>query len=138
MSSKTKWLLAGIISFFIVLAIDVITDLKIGDKINHDRGAFLRILGLTPSVICLIFATNEKKWLLIAILVLAMVGINYMNLFDGFYNIFRGFGWFFTGSEDGAGDARTDNFFQAIPLWGNIVIKIGGSLVTIIFYILKR
>lgn len=132
---KNTTLIAGIIIFVIVLAIDVITDLRLGYTINHTRGLILRCIGILPCLICFVIASDNQKIFLMSFVVLAMVGINYMNLFDGFYNIFRGHGWFFTGSEDGAGDAKTDNFLQAIPLWAQVLFKIGGSISMIFIYI---
>lgn len=126
---KNIWLIGGIIIFFIVLSIDLFTDLRIGDKVNHQRGAIVRVLGLIPCLVCLIVYRPVKWWI-----APSLMCFNYWNLFDGFYNIFRGFGWFFTGSEDGAGDAASDNFLQSIPLWAHICIKILGSLITIFLY----
>ncbi len=133
MKKLNYWLVAGSAVFFIVLAADLFTDLR-SDSINHTRGAFLRALGLLPCLIFFSLAPKKTKWY-IPLIVLAMIGINYWNLFDGLYNLFRGFGWFFTGSEDGADDAKTDNFLQSIPLWAHVFIKIGGSIATILIYI---
>lgn len=130
---RIYWLVAGGVVFFIVLAADLFTDLRIGDKVNHFDGAIYRSVVLLPCILFLIIYARAYN-LLSILLVIAMVGINFMNLFDGLYNLFRGYGWFFTGSEDGAGDAITDNFFQSIPLWAHVLIKIGGSALTILLY----
>lgn len=134
---KKYFLLIGIITFLIVLALDLYTDLRLGDKIDHQRGAFLRALGLLFPLIFFTLYKEAKGWLILIVgfLSCVVIGFNYLNLFDGFYNIFRGHWWFFTGSEDGAGDAKTDNFFQAIPIWAQAVIKIGGSIASIIIYL---
>lgn len=133
---KAFWLILGIVLFGVVLIIDVKTDLDIGEEVDHRRGFIFRLFGLIPCIVCLIMAKGMEwpRVVWIAMIVLLMVGFNYLNLFDGLYNIFRGYGWFFTGSEDGPADAKTDNFLQAIPLWANVVIKIGGSLATIFIY----
>lgn len=129
---KNIWLVGGVVIFFIVLSTDLFTDLRIGDKVNHQRGALLRFIGLIPCILC--FVRYKKATFVSALFTLAMVGFNYMNLFDGFYNVFRGYNWFFTGSEDGAGDAMSDNFFQSIPLWAIISIKLVGSVASIFLY----
>ncbi len=37
-------------------------------------------------------------------------------LFDGIYNLIRGFNWWFTGSDD-ADDAEADNFLQGLKMY---------------------
>lgn len=134
--NKTIWLFCGIASFLLVLCIDVITDVKLGEGVNHTRGALIRTLGLIPSLVFFIMAkgVERERILWIGLIALIMMGFNYLNLFDGFYNLCRGYSWFFTGSEDGAGDAKTDNFFQAIPIWLTVIVKIGGSIGSIYLY----
>lgn len=129
---KKLYLVLAIICFIIVLAVDVYTDVKIGDQVNHARGALWRTLGLAPAVV-LFWLYNRKRWWVIP----AILFFNYWNLFDGFYNLFNHHGWFFTGSEDGAADAKTDNFLQSIPLWLHAAIKIGGSIFSILIYFLN-
>lgn len=131
------WLIVGIVLFSAVLAVDIYTDLRSGYEIDHVRGLALRMIGMLPCIVCLVAATRQDKYTVIIVIVIAMIGFNYLNLFDGLYNVFRGYGWFFTGSEDGKGDAVTDNVFQSIPLWATIVIKIGGSLLSIFVYTKK-
>lgn len=135
---KKYYLLIGIAAFFIVLGVDLYTDLEAGVNIDHKRGAILRAIGLLFSLIPLTLYSKGKgvNILLAGFLSTLLIGFNYLNFFDGFYNIFRGYGWFFTGSEDGSADAITDNFFQAIPLWLHATIKIIGSLTSILIYYL--
>lgn len=135
---KKYYLLIGIIVFALVLIVDLYTDLHIGEKVDHKRGAILRALGLLFSLIPLTLYSKGRgvNILLAGLLSCSAIGFNYLNFFDGFYNVFRGHPWFFTGSEDGAGDAMTDNFFQAIPLWLHATIKIVGSLTSILIYYL--
>lgn len=134
---KKYFLPLGIFCFLVVLSIDLYTDLRLGENIDHRRGLILRAIGLIPSLLFLTLYKGVKGWRLLASAFLAalVIGFNYLNLFDGFYNIFRDHEWFFTGSEDGSGDAKTDNFFQSIPMWLHALIKIGGSLTSILIYL---
>lgn len=132
--SKKAWLGIGILCFLLVLVGDVATDLK--GEVDHSRGLIIRSLLLLPSLVAFIIAV-DRTWpraLLVGLVAFIMMGFNYWNLFDGFYNWLRGFGWFFTGTND-PGDAKTDNFLQAIPLALHVALKIGGSILSIYFYI---
>lgn len=135
---KKYYLLLGIIAFFIVLIADLHTDLRAGENIDHKRGAILRGIGLLFSLIPLTLYSKGKgvNILLAGFLSCLLIGFNYLNFFDGFYNIFRDHPWFFTGSEDGDADAVTDNFFQSIPLWLHATIKLVGSIASILLYYL--
>lgn len=55
--------------------------------------------------------------------------------FDGLYNKFRGYDWWFTGSDD-PDDAKTDDFLQKLSLWQHVAIKVVGLAIGIILYIL--
>lgn len=132
---KNLFLALAILFFAIVLAIDVISDLNLleSNGVNHTRGLLIRTIGLLPALVMFCLYKRNFKWVIITSII--MMGFNYLNLFDGFYNLFRDHQWFFTGSEDGAADAKTDNFFQSIPLWAHAAIKIGGSIISILIYL---
>lgn len=44
------------------------------------------------------------------------------TMFDGLYNIFRGFVWSFTGSVD-KDDSQTDKFLRRFPVWLQQAVK---------------
>ncbi len=54
-------------------------------------------------------------------------------LFDGLYNLFRGYHWWYTGSVD-ADDATTDKLLRKYGTAAH-VIKYAAFVATIIFYI---
>lgn len=119
----------GVILFFVVLGVNLYVDYKTWKKgiaINHKRGAILRVLGLAPIPF------------LIGWSVLGLVLSLYWFLFDGLFNIIRGFGWWFTGSEDGKDDAKTDNFLQRLKLWQHVTIKLGFILLSALLFILVK
>ena len=57
-------------------------------------------------------------------------------LFDGIFQIARGLNFFGTGSEDGKDDAKTDDFLQSKPKWVQITIKVGFTILFIVWYII--
>lgn len=63
-----------------------------------------------------------------------MVALLIWLLFDGLYNWVRGYGWWFTGSDD-KDDAATDNILQRLKLWQHILLKIGLLLVSLAVYL---
>lgn len=118
-------ILAGTLCFLAVLAVDVYTDLR--KKVNHKRGALLRSLGLVPSTIFLSLGYGDFWWGLF--LSIVMQFFVFWLLFDGLYNTFRKFGWFFQGSDD-----KDDAVLDEIPKWLSIGFKIVGSAASILFY----
>ena len=120
----------AVILFLITLAIDLKIDIakwKIGKTVNHYK-KWIRGFGLIP---VWILASLSNLWLLLPILFLIL--FLYWFLFDGLYNKFRKFGWWFTGTDDPE-DSKTDNFLQKLKLWQHIAIKIGGILISGICY----
>jgi len=89
----------------------------------HKKGWRLKGSTSIPSLVLLIWV-SEYEWYYAAGFSILMVMSWFLLLFDGFYNVIRGFGFFYRGSEDGKEDAKTDNFFQSIPMWAGIVIKV--------------
>lgn len=63
----------------------------------------------------------------------AMIAFFIWLFFDGLYNVFRGFGWWYTGSGESTA-ANTDKALRKLPLWLHIVIKVGGLAGAIILY----
>ena len=130
------WL--SVILFILTLAIDLFTDYKrwLNTRaIDHNRGTWLRAIGLIPCIILLTLSIGWSFpwWLISGLISFLVVGFNYWNLFDGIFNVLRGYGWFFAGSDD-PDDARSDDFLQALSLTEGILIKVGGSVVFIIIY----
>jgi hypothetical protein len=118
--------LLAIVLFCLTLGIDLYTDIdrwKENMAVNHKRGALLRLIGLVP--VCIILG-----WKFVP-----LVGFLYWFLFDGLYNVWRGFNWWFTGSDD-ADDATTDNILQQIPNWLHIITKTVGIILSIIIVVM--
>src|ERR1044072_2823847 len=117
--------------FIGTLLIDLHTDIKkwnngnnpVGDKknVSHVRGFLLRLIGLIPCIILLRWPSFIE------------VGFLYWYLFDGLYNKWRGFDWWFTGGVD-TEDAKSDKLLRKIPLKWVKVIKIGGCILGVIIY----
>lgn len=127
----------SIILFFTALAYNLIRDYNkiLGrQKINHNKGAAVKGLSLLPCIILFAFNTEAKTW--IALLVSwVMVCSFFWLFFDLFLNKLRGYPLFFTGSEDGKDDAKTDNFLQSMPLWLHIFIKVALVVISTYVYI---
>lgn len=95
-----------------------------GKAINHRKWAIIRAVGLIPAMIIL-------KWYSVP-----LVCFGYWFAFDSGLNLLRGYGIWFTGSED-EDDAETDNFLQRVGLMWHIIIKTGGVLIGGSLYLLK-
>lgn len=122
--------------------IDVQTDYKrlSSNTINHNRGAWLRIAGLIPSICLLYFPLQSDSLLYTTIKLLASVGILfsvYWEFFDGWLNKKRGYSWRFNGSDD-SNDASSDNFLQKYTPKQQAVIKWGLILIFLTGYILIK
>lgn len=57
-------------------------------------------------------------------------------LFDGILNIFKGEPFFSLGTEDGDDDAKSDDFYQSMPQWAHITLKLVIAFVTAGLYVL--
>jgi hypothetical protein len=91
----------GLAIFFIVLAVDLFTDIRLyykNKKVNHIRGAIFRVIGLAPAVWLM-------GWLSIPMLFFA-----YLILFNGTYNIFINRPWEFLGTT-----SELDRLQKKIP-----------------------
>lgn len=129
----------AVISFFAILAWDVITDYRKWLKqrsVNHTDEAWLRVLlMIVPTVFfCIAHTPAFNIWVLIDVALMQL--FIFWLLFDGIYNKLRGFGWWFAGSDD-PDDSVLDNFLQEYPVAGAI-LKIGGSILFITIYIFTK
>lgn len=127
-------IIIAVIAFLVVLAYDLFSDYSVwihGVRVNHGSGLKERIAVLTIPV--LLFTIPLKGGFVWGLLLSgAMCGFVYWTLFDGLYNVMRGFSWMFTGSVD-ADDAATDKFLRRYPWvqWARIGMA-GALLITYI------
>lgn len=123
-------LIIGLVLYFGVLGLDLYIDInkwKKGKSANHQDKGWRRSIALAPSVYLI-------GWQYI----LLMIAL-YWFLFDGLYNIFRNFNWWYTGSEDGKDDAKTDNLLQSLTPLQRKGIKFACILVSALmaYWLLK-
>ena len=128
--------------FFVVLAWDVASDYTKWLKhraVIHGKEAWVRAILLAPS--CYYMSTDlPLQWYWgLSISAFAEASMWWL-LFDGLYNVFRGYNWWFTGSVD-PDDASTDTFLRKLKKWQHIALKfalIATSLAAYMFaYFLK-
>jgi len=103
---KTNYIIAIAIAA-VVLIIDLVTDYKLWLKyrnvvkkegsVKHKYGFWLRLAGLTPSLIL-------GHWFLSPV-----IGFAYWHLFDGILNILMGESWFRIGTTAGTDTAQTSH-----------------------------
>ncbi len=116
----------GFILLAVTIAFNVWYDLRLyfkGKPRPHKKGWRLKAVTSIPAIVTL-FWVGGYDWYYDGGLSVLMAMSWFLLLFDGFYSLFRGYGFFYRGSEDGKQDAKTDNFFQFIPMWAGIAIKI--------------
>lgn len=127
------YLVIAAILFLATLTIDLVIDIRKWKRedytVNHKK-KWVRGFGLVPAAILLSW---DNWWLLIPSP--GLILFLYWLLFDGLYNLLRGFGWWYMGSDD-EDDAETDNFLQRLPLWAHVTIKLGGFALFTTLYIL--
>lgn len=90
---------------------------------NHVTGAIIKAATVLPSLIMLAIASNFR-WVIALIVTAFLLWTYFLLLFEGAYNIFRGEPFFFRGTEDGKDDAKLDNFWQSLPEWFYITLKL--------------
>lgn len=130
-------LLIAILLFLLVLRHDIRTDYRKwlkGLPVLHTNDALYRTLLMLPAFVFFLLAHGKGDWRLM-VSIICMLFFTYWLLFDGLYNKVRGYGWWFTGSDD-PDDAATDNFLQNIPHWLHVTIKLTGTAGSIAAYIL--
>lgn len=131
----TLLILIGAITFLAVLAYNLFTDYqkwKEGVSVNHGSSLKKRILLLTvPVLLFAIPVPGSFVWGIF--LSAAMLGFTYWTLFDGLYNVMRGFPWGFTGSVE-PDDAGTDKLQRRYPwlLWAKPAISLALEITYVI------
>jgi len=126
----------AIIWTFVVMHIDVHTDYKRIETVNHNRGTWLRVVGLIPSFGCLYFPLSSLTLLHILVKIAIVSGVlfsYYWEFFDGWLNLKRGYSWRWNGSDDPS-DAKTDNFLQNYTPRQQMYIKWGLIIVCTVLY----
>lgn len=130
----------GIISFIIVLIIDINSDYKriLTNTINHKRGTILRTVGLLPSFGCFYFPLENIQWwhwIIKGVIIIGLFISVWWEFFDGFLNKKRGYSWRFNGSKD-KDDPEFDKILYRLKPYQQGILK--WSLITlfIISYIL--
>lgn len=122
--------IAGVGIFFLTLAIHLAYDLKKRVNINHKIESRFRLIGLIPATILI---SIPISWSAVAVPLIVMSV--YWFLFDGLFNIFRKYNWWFTGTND-PDDAATDNFLQKLTLTQHCLVKIGAIILSLLAYLL--
>lgn len=102
-------------------------------SVNHRTGWITTVLLCSPSII-LFTLSSEFYWYIALPLSAGMCAFFIWLTFDSIYNKLRGFGIWFTGSDD-KDDAITDNFLQAMPLFIHIILKTVPLSILIYIYI---
>jgi hypothetical protein len=128
-----------------ILAIAIVCA-TIAAKLIHDYRLWLRkkpvnhslewvLMVLANSYPIYLFAkASTLHWIYGAILSGAMVAFFIWVVFDGLYNLVRGYHFFFTGTND-SNDAKMDNFLQSLSLWQHVAVKVGGLGVLVGVYV---
>jgi len=109
----------AVLLFILVLAVDLVTDVRLYDKgLQPDkfRGAILRTVGLAPCVYWL------GPWSIPGLFFL------YLILFNGFYNILIGQRWEFLGTT-----SKIDLFLARLPRFLKYILLIFSILLYITY-----
>jgi hypothetical protein len=101
--------------------------------VNHSLEWVLMVLA-NSYPIYLFTEASTLHWIYGAILSGAMVAFFIWVVFDGLYNLVRGYHFFFTGTND-SNDAKMDNFLQSLSLWQHVAVKVGGLGVLVGVYV---
>lgn len=136
MVTPGAYIAAGVVTFAAVLTWDIIDDYRkfVNTRsVRHKREFWIRVALLLPSMFAFVLANFTLLNLLI---VPAMEGFVFLNVFDGVSNWLKNQKWFWTGTHSAAetDDSATDGFLERQPFWLNVVIKVGGSALAIFFY----
>ena len=129
----------SIIFVLIVIVVKLVYDYKLWLKhkqVNHFKEWAFMAAASIPSIV--IFAKHSELPAMFSIPICGgmIAGFIWM-FFDGIYNLLRGYSWWFTGSEDGNDDAKTDNFLQGLRLWEHITIKSVFLFIPLFIYLLN-
>lgn len=115
----------GFILLALAIAFNVWYDYRLWLKEKrrpHKKGWRLKAVTSIPAIVTLSWV-GGYDWYYDGGLSVFMSMSWFVFWFDGLYNVFRGFEFFYLGTNDND-DAKTDNFFQSIPIWVGIAIKI--------------
>lgn len=129
----------AVISFFVALFAHLYFDFnrwKAKKPIDHSKKwrTLLWVALLTPSIYLFVIV-HPGNHFLVAVNVLLMEFFVYVFLYDGLYNNWRHFDWWFTGSDDGNQDAVTDSFWRSIGKTKTQIVKISGMIIFTATYI---
>jgi hypothetical protein len=132
-----------IIAILLTLAIltgKLVYDYNLSKKelpVDHKKEWKLIAIGSIPSVILFSLGAHGFSWnaLLSSPFAGLMIAFFIWLMFDGIYNKLRGFGWWFTGTDD-PDDASTDIFLQKLKLWQHIAVKVGGFILFTVLFII--
>ena len=114
----------AIILLLAALGYKLIHDLKLymsNRSVNHKLGWVTMVLMCSPSIVLFTLSSNFF-WYLALPISAGMCSAFIWLWFDGIYNLYRGYGFWFTGSND-KDDAASDNILQSIPLWAQVILK---------------
>jgi hypothetical protein len=93
-------------------------------------------MGLLLPAALLFSWKQNKAWLVFTVSVF-MIGSFYWLFFDGLYNSFRGFSWWFNGSVD-PDDSLLDRILMKMEDWQEALLKIGLFASSIFLYIKSK
>jgi hypothetical protein len=130
-------LLYAISAFVIVLAANVVYDYRKwlrNQGVRHKKDFIIRCILLVPSLY-LFAKALPVTWVWSLIISGAMMGFVFWFLFDGLYNVIRGYKFFETGSID-KDESTTDNTQRFLGKFASILIKIIFSIATVTIYVI--
>jgi len=129
------WSIFGFIVTIIFKAFFDQNRIEDGKKIYHGWEIFITVILCLPELYGFVVAVN-LAWYFVLPIASLMMSTFYWLFFDGFLNKLRGYSIWFTGSEDGKEDAKTDNFLQKLTLKQHILVKTVPLALFILIYIL--
>jgi hypothetical protein len=119
-----------------VLRWDVLSDFA-KTSIKHRKEFILRVALLLPSIVGLTII-HPWPWYWAIIPAALILSFNYWNLFDGWLNKKKKLSWFYNGDVTYTGNTSNidKKLLRRITDRQEFIIKIGGSIVTALFYFL--
>lgn len=106
-------ILLAILTFIAAIGIHLVADHgKVIDHGKRLRSLIWIALMVPPSIFFYKAAPHPNFWTVP--LILAFEFFTYDLVFSGLYNLWRGEDFFFTGSDEGSGDALTDTAWRAL------------------------
>ena len=127
----------AIIYFFLATSFLVLMDYRLWLKhkdVKHKTEWWLKAGLLTPVISALASSTNLYPLLSIP-LCSGMVAFSFWIIFDGAYNIVRGFNFWFNGSPDlKKDDSLFDKFLRKLSPWQDAAVKFVPLVIMIYLY----